>query len=600
MLRCPQALVPLLLGLLVGSPLLAQTAPDANVLRVVHATRSDRLETLEAERHEVALRFVVVAEAIVSLSVGSERQRRALLARAQELADRIVFLDDEIAVAEPAVRESRDRLILALEAAVAVDRPSKREAEQELDRLRATGAGGEAADPLASIAPALSDLARVVAEEHARAVTRHGLQDELRLFLGNLRLFDETGMPPSAGTDAGGDPDPGCPVSACPLTGFSPADVPLAHVGPHDGADRDGAGAAATTLASLARLQDHLAGLRGVPAPELAREPGIVRREIVVGTGALTFRSAGERMWGVGPKAGTSLFFSRSLGTGMRVTVEPSLGGRAVRADPSTAVEVAGEVRETLAGAWGDGRLRWQVMSWQKGRFLSDPLPLPGYLEPGRMEGGVGSRLAVPLRDRWDMVLGAGGDLVRYAPEDWKVLDRQGLNASLGMAWHGDSGSGRVSLLGSRHGFSRRELQWEPRREDNRVGVEADGSFEGRMVVRLSAGLAWNDSRLPAYDYRSARAAVVLSAPWGGNSIQAYGALAHQAYLNPGPEDARVAPSDQDTGSIVAVQFNRPLTESRALVLRAEWSRSKSGFQREFFGRFGTSVQLTFRGLGGT
>ena len=120
------------------------------------------------------------------------------------------------------------------------------------------------------------------------------------------------------------------------------------------------------------------------------------------------------------------------------------------------------------------------------------------------------------------------------------------------------------------------------------------------MVLRLSVRMAWNDSRLPAYDYRSGRAAVVLSAPWGRNSILGYGAFAHKSYSNPGPVDGRVAPSDQDTGSIVALQFTRPLDATHALTLRAEWSRSETGFRNDFYQRFGTSIQMTFRGLGGS
>jgi hypothetical protein len=168
----------------------------------------------------------------------------------------------------------------------------------------------------------------------------------------------------------------------------------------------------------------------------------------------------------------------------------------------------------------------------------------------------------------------------------------------VGAAWHGVSGSGRIAMIGSYHTFPGPGLLWEPRREDVRVGLEADGSFEGIVVARVSAGLSWNDSRLPAYDYRSARAAVVLSAPWRNGSVQGYGALARQVYQNPGPEEARVAPSDQDTGSMVAVQFARPLTDSRTLGLRAEWSRSESGFRSDFYHRLGASIQLTFRGMG--
>jgi hypothetical protein len=613
MRRFPKWLFPILVGGLVVSPAAAQTAADSVLLRVVYSTRSDRLAELEAARDEAALQLVAVSHEVASLPGGSGRQQRELLRTAQDLADRIAFLDEEVAVAAPAVRDARDALVAALEVGIAADREAARaadgrdryvletrlrELEVEVATLGGTGLSSEAADRVATGTAALVALAGIVAEEHARLMKRYALQGELRLFLGNLRLFDETGMPPANRSEGGGDPDPGCPVSTCPITGLSPADVPLAHVRPHDDTGRDGAGSTSLTLASLARLQDQLARLRGLPGPGLATEPEVVTREAVVGTSVMGFRSAGERLVGLGPKVGASWLYSRSLAGDVRLTVEPSLGGRAVRADPITAAEVAGEVRETVAGAAGDGRFRWQVMSWQKGRFLSDPLPLPGYLEPGRLEVGLASRVAIPLGGGWDFAASGGGDLVRYRREEWKVLDRHGANGTVGAAWQGVSGSGRIAVIGSYHTFPGPGLLWEPRREDVRWGLEADGSFEGSVVARISAGLAWNDSRLPAYDYRSARAAVVLSSPWGGGSVQGYCALAHQIYRNTGPEEARGAPSDQDTGSMVAVQFARPLTDSRTLGLRAEWSRSESGFRSVFYHRLGASVQATFRGMG--
>jgi hypothetical protein len=645
MFHCRVSGVLVLLGCLAGSPVVAQTPSDLVVLRVSHATRADRLANLAASRDSAALRLVAVAEEIRVLPDGAGRHRRGLLVEAQELAEGIVSLDEDMAVALPAVRESRDRLARALEAGIGAHRDAARaadpgerpgleargrELEAELAELRAPEAEvvslrpphatGEAPDPLASAVPALWALARVVAEEHARLLDRHRLQDELRLFLGRLQLFDETGMPPSVGAD-GGDPDAGCPITACPITGISPTDVAMAHFRPGD--DRDGAGAGASdlTLASLATLQDRLAAradLPGVAAEEflpedvpsedrpfradgfegLAREARTVVREVGVGAGGMGFRGDGDGLWGVGPGIGASFLLSRPLGTGLQLTVEPTAGVRSVRAGAGTAAEVAGEVRETVTGAWRDGRLRWLAVAWQKGRYLSDPLPLPGYLEPGRLEAGLAARLAYPLRDRWDLVLGAGGDGVRYAAQEWEMLDRQGLNASAGLAWHGESASGRVGLLASRHEFPRRLLLWE-RRADTRVGAEAETGLEGRVVTRVSAGLAWSDSRLPAYDFRAARAAIAVSAPWRSGSVQAYGALTHLAYRNPGPEDAGVALSDRDAGSILAVQLTRPLSATRALVFRADWSRSETGFRSDFYHRFGTSVQMTFRGLAG-
>jgi hypothetical protein len=133
---------------------------------------------------------------------------------------------------------------------------------------------------------------------------------------------------------------------------------------------------------------------------------------------------------------------------------------------------------------------------------------------------------------------------------------------------------------------------------DTRFGAVADWTLEGRVVLRLSVGGAWNDSRLSAYDYRSARAAVVFSAPWRSSSIQVYGALSHRNYLHPGPEDALVAPSDQVTGSIVVLQLTRPFLATHSMAVRAEWSRSETGFRNDFYQRFGISAQLSFRGLG--
>jgi hypothetical protein len=636
MFHCRVSGVLVLLGCLAGSPVVAQTPSDLVVLRVSHATRADRLANLAASRDSAALRLVAVAEEIRVLPDGAGRHRRGLLVEAQELAEGIVSLDEDMAVALPAVRESRDRLARALEAGIGAHRDAARaadpgerpgleargrELEAELAGLRELVGPGEAPDPLPSAGPALWALARVVAEEHARLLDRHRLQDELRLFLGRLQLFDETGMPPSAGADGGGDPDAGCPITACPITGISPTDVSMAHFRPGD--DRDGAAAGASdlTLASLATLQDRLAARAGPPGvaaedflPEdvpsedrpfradrlqgLAREARTVVREVGVGAGGMGFRGDGDGLWGLGPGIGASFLLSRPLGTGLQLTVEPTAGTRSVRADARTVAEVAGEVRETVTGAWRDGRLRWLAMAWQKGRYLSEPLPLPGYLEPGRLEAGLASRLAYPLHDGWDLVLGAGGDGVRYAAEERKVLDRQGLNASAGVAWYGESASGRVGLLASRHDFPRRLLLWE-RRADTRVGAEAEAALEGRVVARVSAGLAWNDSRVPAYDFRAARAAIAVSVPWGSGAVQAYGALTHLAYRNAGPEDAGVALSDRDAGSILAVQLTRPLSATRALVFRADWSRSETGFRSDFYHRFGTSVLMTFRGLAG-
>jgi len=612
-LRWPLSFV--FLGLLPGVPSLAQTLTDPSALRFAHSVESRRAEVLESLRTDAALRLLAAAEEILSLPEGSRRQRTEFLGQAQNLADSIVLLEQELGEAAPAAQEARKGLIRALEGQAGTLRQALEDAdpqrrgplearlrdlETEVEELRdLEEAWADPEDPLSGAIPTLSALARLVQGERARLRTLQELQDELRLFMGNLRLFDETGMPPSARAEAGGDPDPGCPISSCPTDlPLPPADLPMEHFRPEGERDEESAGAIPVTLESLARLQDQLssrAGLQELSVGDPDHEDGAVTRETLLGAGFMIFRGQGGGRAGLGLKAGSTLLFSRSLGQNVQLTVEPWVGARSVQLEFGSSTELAGEVRETLLGSARGGQLLWQVTSWQKGRFLSDPLPLPAYLDPGRKEGGLAGRFILPIHSQWEAELGGGGDMVRYGPDEWKVLDRQGVTASAAVARRGESHSARLSLTGARQGFSG---DGELRREDTRMGVGADWSMEGRTVLRMSAGLAWNDSRLPAYDFRSARLAAVVATPWGTGTIQGYGALTHQTYLNPGPEDDRVAPSDQDRGSILALQFTRPLSGTRALMLRAEWSRAETGFRNDFYQRFGTSLQFTFRGMG--
>ena len=605
-----------LFWLLPKTPALGQAAGDPGVLRFAHIMESRRVDALESSRREAAGYFVAVAEEIISLSEGSGPRMSQLLWEAQYLADSIAVLDRQLDAAAPAAREARHALINALEAQLTTVRRAAAEAdpqrrpvlesqirdlEAELREIRKPEDPARTIDPLSSAYVTLSALARVVTEERARLRTLRVVQDEIRLFMGNLRLFDETGMPPSVRSEGGGDPDPGCPISACPTDlALTPADVPFEHFRSDGGGDGERARETSVTAGTLARLQEQIsafADLRGPSTEDSRRDNGTVTRETMLGAGLMSFRGEGEGRAGWGLKAGTSFLFSRLLGGSIQLTVEPWLGARGVQLDPGSSAEAAGEVRETLAGASLAGRrARWQVTSWQKGRLLSDPLPLPAYLEPGRIEGGLAGRVAIPFHPRWDLEAGGGGDAVHYGPEEWNILNRRGLNASMAAIRQGESNSARFSLLGSRHTFA---ADGDQRREDTRLGVGADWSLERRAVVRLSVGMAWNDSRLQAYDYRSGRVALVLSAPWGRNSVLGYGALAQKSYLNPGPVDGRVAPSDQDTGSILALQFTRPLDATHALIVRAEWSRSETGFRNDFYQRFGISVQVAFRGMGG-
>lgn len=602
-----------ILASLPASPTHAQFLSDAAGLRRTYEVQVQWADSLASARRDIAGRFLEVAREVLSLKENKEVERAQLLAEAQGLSGTLASLAQETKTARTMVRETRERLREALEARVsalsqrAKSAPPTERASLEA-RIRGLLAESEAVqarepkdpgpDPLKNELETLLGLVNVVLDEQARLETLGAAREEVRLFLGGLRLFDETAMPPSARSAGGGDGGPGCDPSACSVSGSSPADLPLNLVQPRNPGTSRGAGTLTPeTLGTLLEEIRRHADVPGLPNPRQAPAGRIVAQETTVGVGLLAFRGKGTATSAPGPKVSSSLLASWPLGRVGVLTVEPSVGGRGIRTASSLFTELVGEVRETLSRV-GPGRgIGIQVSAWQKGRYLSKGLPEPAYLEPGRLEAGLLGRLTLPLAPKWQLTAEGGGSGVRYEPEAWKVLDRQGFSGALRVDRSGLSRSIRLSLLASHHGFPHSRSDWVQSRFDTRLGVELDGSVENHWVLRFSLGGAWNQSRLSAYDFWSGRGAMIISTPWGKGALQAYLAVARQEYLNPGPEDSRVAPSHQDSGAMVSIQYGLPLDSTYRLLFRGFWSRSQTGFRDAFYERFGISVHVSCREL---
>jgi hypothetical protein len=590
-------------------PAAAQGHGELAGLRSTYALQRPWAEGVRAQRAEVAERLRQLATRVAETG-GPGPTRTALLADAQATADRLAALNDEVAAAEAALAETRHRLTTALEAriqrlrtaatdtaATAQTRDSLRARARALEEERATlerraragarGQGGVWSGP----APEMVALAGVVAEEQRRLETLDGLRDELGVFVAGLRLFDETGMPPSARSGAGDEPGAGCPIASCPVSGFSPTDgwVPEHGTGSAPGSRRAGS-TAAVTAASLADLHRQLAGWVAGEGAGPVNAPERWTRHLTVGVAAMGFRAGEGDREGLGPKAGASWVLTRALGGDLDLTVEPSLGVRAVRVGDAF-VEGAVEVRETLARA-GAGT-RWELGAWQKVRVVPEAFSPAEYLEPGRGEGGFVGRLVMPVGARWQAEVLATGDAVRYAPEAWRVLNRHGGGGGVGVARLGSTGSARLAARATHHRFPERASPLAPYRADTRFTVSLDGALEAGAVLRLSTAATWNRSRIAAYRYTAARAAVVAAVPWRAGSVQVYAGLSHQAY--PSGSAGTVA-RDDDTGSVVSLQYARPVGEGRLVTVRVGWMRSRTGLGDDFYQRLWAALQLGFRG----
>lgn len=536
-----------------------------------------RVELREAERSALVERLLAAAEGV--LTEGGDRT--ASLARAAALADTLALVDADLQAGRGAVDEARAR---ARAAGVA---------DEEVADLAAGADPLRHPHPIRGHEDALGALARAVEMEAVREAASRRRAGEMRLLLGSLRLFDETGMPPSGRTQSGSGGEPGCPTSSCPTDlAFLPADAPWEHA--PAGGGEVGPPGSRPDEAALRRLgawlADALGRERAEPSPP--RGGGVEGGELSVGVGGTGFRSRGEGRAGPGFVASAAWMGERDLGGGRRLVLEPVVGIRSFRVSSGSAGEVAAEARETLAGAVGSGGARWQVAAWQKGRHLSRELPPPVYLEPCRVEGGVVARLSREIRSGVAVEVGGGGDAVRYFDEGWREVDRLGWSGSVALVGWRPWRTGRLSLSGARHVFP---AATGVERTDTRVGVGADAKLEGRVVMNVSLSLVASTSTRPGYDHGAARGAWALAAPWGGGSVQAYLALAYLGYRGGGALGAP-APSDEDAGALVAVQLTRPAGPGRVMRARVQWARSRTGFGAETVERVGAWVQVALDG----
>ncbi len=596
-----------------GIPTLAQTSQNLDAARLRHQLETGRYVAYLGAMDSVVARTQDLTHRIVNRPDGDRENIEGLLWTAQELFDSLLFLADTVAEAKRDAETAAETLARALgpqvenlQKTLAVAEPRERnhlephllELEKELGEVREGLASLRGSRPQRPLLLEAESLARIVATEHARESRLQILDRRLRQFLRGIQLFDETGVPPSdPSSEQGSEPGIICPV-ACPVA--PPGDVPLSMTPMTAGGSPGEASVGGeVTEESLRRLHSRIVEWGDVApaaAVELSPQPqdGL---EASAGLSFADFRDSGENRSGFGAGVWASWPFLWERAERMRLFIEPVFGVRLFEFAYSSVIEVAAESTEWVVGELGERGVRWQIRGHQKARGLSKAPYPPVYLEPSRVEGSLEGGLLIPLQGMVRLDVAASGSAVRYGPWDWEILNREGAGGTLGLSRTNGSGFTRVLMEASTYGFAQMDSVGTGRRDD-RVGVTADWRSAGKGIVQISFGAFWSDSSMPAYDFTSRRISALLAIPMGRGSLQLFAALARKHYRNPGSSDARVAPSDQDTGSAVTLQWALPITGNRSIRLQAGWSRGETGFRNQFLQRIGLGVQYSFPPLG--
>ncbi len=250
-MRTATRLIAFALGLFAATPLAAQADRDT-LSQVELSRRSAVLDSLRRAHEAGSLRVAELAgareraaawaeEGYREIAAARERKGSALrdaLAAAQIASDSLAVLDQWLSAAVTFERRARQALTAALEAELeqtisAADRaPADRRNAlvERAGRLSAELAAlqrplqvpaaelpvvvvevGDGPEEIALKADFLSDraaqyrsAAEAVAEELARTERRDQLREEMRRLVTEVRLFDQTGVPPAAAADAAG------------------------------------------------------------------------------------------------------------------------------------------------------------------------------------------------------------------------------------------------------------------------------------------------------------------------------------------------------------------------------------------------------------
>jgi len=253
-------------------------------------------------------------------------------------------------------------------------------------------------------------------------------------------------------------------------------------------------------------------------------------------------------------------------------------------------------------GSWGALQLRGST----RGRSVHDRPPPPLSLMQPSYTTHLGSATLV-TRSFEGVTLDATGDVesANYrAPEllpQLDLLDRTSWGVETGIRW-GYTSTVRF-YTGLRWTDYRNQPSYDPEdpiRRDRTVRAGLEWTYAGTVFLQtgIEGVLNRSNSNRPEYDALSYR--LLITAPLPGDlSASLYGLFARKSYVSDLTFKQLVPGEEANSASVAYLQVNRPVAVNLDGAVRIGWTRAETDIGQAYYRRFGMSVLLNYRPMGG-
>ncbi len=240
-----------------------------------------------------------------------------------------------------------------------------------------------------------------------------------------------------------------------------------------------------------------------------------------------------------------------------------------------------------------------------RGRSVQDRPPPPFYLQSAYSIGSGSLGLVTRAFDGVSFDFTVDGEAADYrstvlGSQALDLLDRRAAGVNAGARWGGSSimrvfGGVRWTEYPNQASF----VDDDPFRRDRRVNAGLEWTHVGTVFAQLGfeGMINRSNSNRPEYDAISVHGLFNVPLP-GRLLLNVRAVVTGKSYVE-GTKFARLVPGEEaDNASIAYLQITRPLARNLDGAVRFGWTRAETDIGREYYRRFGGSIQFNFRPVG--